>query len=158
MARYNLIRKMDISDGPGIRVSIFMQGCAFHCKNCFNKETCDFKLGHEFTDETINKVLDLCDNEVIKGLSILGGEPLHPLNIEASTKLASAFKWRFPNKDLWVWTGFLYDKNLENLKLPNKIESIGHNAFRETKIQNITIPNNVKKLSGCIFVYCGNLA
>ena len=101
MARYNLIRKMDISDGPGIRVSIFMQGCAFHCKNCFNKETWDFKLGHEFTDETINKVLELCDNEVVKGLSILGGEPLHPLNIEASTKLASAFKWRFPNKDLW---------------------------------------------------------
>lgn len=122
MARYNLIRKMDISDGPGIRVSIFMQGCAFHCKNCFNKETWGFKLGHEFTDETINKVLDLCDNEVVKGLSILGGEPLHPLNIEASTKLASAFKWRFPNKDLWVWTGFLYDKNLTGKEILNYID------------------------------------
>ena len=122
MARYNLIRKMDISDGPGIRVSIFMQGCAFHCKNCFNKETWDFKLGHEFTDETINKVLNLCDNEVVKGLSILGGEPLHPLNIEASTKLASAFKWRFPNKDLWVWTGFLYDRDLTGKEILNYID------------------------------------
>ena len=122
MARYNLIRKMDISNGPGIRVSIFMQGCAFHCKNCFNKETWDFKLGHEFTDETINKVLDLCDNEVVKGLSILGGEPLHPLNIEASTKLASAFKWRFPNKDLWVWTGFLYDRDLTGKEILNYID------------------------------------
>lgn len=97
---------MDISDGPGIRVSIFMQGCAFHCKNCFNKETWDFKLGHEFTDETINKVLDLCDNEVIKGLSILGGEPLHPLNIEASTKLASAFNGDFLIKICGFGQGF----------------------------------------------------
>ena len=55
--RYNLIRKMDISNGPGVRVSIFMQGCSFHCKNCFNQETWDFEGGQEFTDDTINKVL-----------------------------------------------------------------------------------------------------
>ena len=59
---------------------------------------------------------------MVKGLSILGGEPLHPLNIEASTKLASAFKWRFPNKDLWVWTGFLYDKNLAGKEILNYID------------------------------------
>ena len=79
--RYNKIRKMDIADGPGVRVSIFLQGCTFNCKNCINPETHDFKGGQEFTDETIEEVLNLCDKEFITGLSILGGEPMHPLNI-----------------------------------------------------------------------------
>lgn len=108
--RYNKIRKMDIADGPGVRVSIFMQGCAFHCKNCFNPETWDFEAGKEFTDETIERVLVLCDNENIAGLSILGGEPMHPNNIEGTNKLAKAFKQKFPNKTLWAWSGFLFEK------------------------------------------------
>ena len=108
--RYNKIRKMDISDGPGVRVSIFMQGCAFHCKNCFNPETWDFEKGKEFTDETIERVLELCGNENITGLSILGGEPMHPTNIEGTTKLAKAFKEKYPEKTLWAWSGFLFDK------------------------------------------------
>ncbi|MBR3255280.1 MAG: anaerobic ribonucleoside-triphosphate reductase activating protein [Clostridia bacterium] len=108
--RYNKIRKMDIADGPGVRVSIFMQGCAFHCKNCFNPETWDFEAGKEFTDETIERVLELCDNENIAGLSILGGEPMHPNNIEGTNKLAKAFKQKFPNKTLWAWSGFLFEK------------------------------------------------
>ena len=69
--RYNLIRKMDISNGPGVRVSIFMQGCEFHCKNCFNSETWDFEGGKELDDNAINEVLDLCGQGHIKGLSIL---------------------------------------------------------------------------------------
>ena len=108
--RYNRIRKMDISNGPGIRVSICMQGCEFHCKGCFNPETWDFKCGNEFTDETIEKVLDLCNYDHIVGLTILGGEPMHPVNIEGTTKLAKEFKKRFPKKSLWVWTGFQYEK------------------------------------------------
>ena len=107
--RYNLIRKMDISDGPGVRVSVFMQGCQFHCKNCFNSETWDFEGGKEFTDDTVNKVLDLSNKDHIVGLSILGGEPMHPVNIEGTTKLAKAFKEKYPNKDIWVWSGFRYE-------------------------------------------------
>ena len=89
---YNKIRKMDVSNGPGIRVSIFMQGCTFNCKNCFNPNTHDFNGGKEFNDKTIEKVLELCNQEYIQGLSILGGEPLHPKNIVGSTKLAKSFK------------------------------------------------------------------
>ncbi len=107
--RYHKIRKMDIADGPGVRVSIFLQGCTFNCKNCFNPETHDFKGGEEFTDETIKEVLDLCDKEFINGLSILGGEPMHPLNIKGTIKLAKAFKERYPDKTIWSWSGFLID-------------------------------------------------
>ena len=112
--RYNKIRKMDIADGPGVRVSIFMQGCSFNCKNCFNSETHDFAGGKEFTDETIDRVLELCDNDYIEGLSILGGEPMHPKNIEGTTKLAKAFKEKFPNKNVWAWSGFQFDKDLKD--------------------------------------------
>ena len=120
--RYNKIRKMDISNGPGVRVSIFMQGCTFNCKNCFNSETHDFNGGKEFTDDTINRVLELCDNETIRGLSILGGEPMHPKNIEGTTKLAKAFKKKYPNKDLWIWSGFLFDKNLKDKEVVKYVD------------------------------------
>jgi anaerobic ribonucleoside-triphosphate reductase activating protein len=108
---------MDISNGPGVRISIFMQGCHFHCKDCFNSETWDFEGGKEFTDETINRVLELCDKEYIKGLSILGGEPLHPKNIEGTTRLAKKFKEKFDDKTIWVWSGFLFETvNKDTLK------------------------------------------
>ncbi len=112
--RYNKIRKMDISDGPGVRVSIFMQGCTFNCKECFNPETHDFNGGKEFTDETISKVIKLCENENVTGLSILGGEPLHPNNIEGTTKLVKTFKEKLPNKNIWIWSGFTFDKDLKD--------------------------------------------
>ena len=115
--RYNKIRKMDIADGPGVRVSIFLQGCTFNCKNCFNPETHDFKGGQEFTDETIEEVLNLCDKEFITGLSILGGEPMHPLNIKGTIKLAKAFKERYPEKTIWSWSGFLIDNIDDKEKL-----------------------------------------
>lgn len=107
--RYNKVRKMDVSNGPGVRVSVFMQGCIFNCKNCFNPETHDFNGGKEFTDEIIDKIIELCKKDEIVGLSILGGEPLHPNNIEGSTKLARAFKDACPNKNLWIWSGFTWE-------------------------------------------------
>lgn len=110
--RYNKIRKMDISNGPGVRVSVFMQGCSFHCKECFNPETWDFNDGKEFNDDVIKRVLELCDKDYIKGLSILGGDPVHPKNMGGTTKLAKAFKEKFKDKTIWLWTGYLY----ENIK------------------------------------------
>ena len=120
--RYNTIRKMDISNGPGVRVSIFMQGCAFHCKNCFNAETWDFNGGKEFNDDTIKTVLDLGGQEHIKGLSILGGEPMHPSNIDGTLKLAKAFKEKYPDKTVWAWTGFKFDKDLKDKEVMKYID------------------------------------
>lgn len=129
--RYNKIRKMDISNGPGIRVSIFMQGCAFHCKNCFNSETWPFDGGEEFTEEVINKVLDLCNSSHIAGLSILGGEPMHPKNIEGTTKLAKAFKEKYPDKTLWIWSGFLFDKDLKDKEVLNYIDVLVDGQYKD---------------------------
>lgn len=127
--RYHKIRKMDISNGPGVRVSIFMQGCEFHCENCFNKETWDFDGGNEFTEKTIEEVLELCSKDFITGLSILGGEPLHPNNIEGTTKLAKVFKEKYPNKTLWVWSGFLFDKDLKGKEILNYIDVLVDGQF-----------------------------
>ena len=120
--RYNIIRKMDISNGPGVRVSVFMQGCAFHCKNCFNPETWDFEAGKEFNDDTINEILELCSQKHIKGLSILGGEPMHPNNIEGTTRLAKKFKEKYPNKNLWVWSGFEFENYLKDKEVLKYID------------------------------------
>jgi len=136
--RYNLIRKMDISNGPGVRVSIFMQGCAFHCPNCFNKETWDFNSGKEFNQDTINEVLDLCKNDYIKGLSILGGEPMHPNNIEGTTKLAKAFKEKYPNKTLWAWTGFNFDKDLKDKEVVNYLDVLVDGTYKD-ELHNPTL-------------------
>ena len=129
--RYNKIRKMDISNGPGVRVSIFMQGCAFHCKNCFNKETWSFKDGEEFTEETIDKVLELCSKDHIVGLSILGGEPMHPNNIKGTTMLAKAFKEKYPNKTIWVWSGFLFDRDLKDKEVMNYIDVLVDGRYED---------------------------
>ncbi|MBQ2471823.1 MAG: anaerobic ribonucleoside-triphosphate reductase activating protein [Acholeplasmatales bacterium] len=112
--RYNKVRKMDISNGPGVRVSVFFQGCMFHCKSCFNSETWDFNLGKEYTLDIENKILEFCKEDYIDGLSILGGEPMHPLNIDGTIHLARRFKEMYPKKTLWAWSGYLFDE------IPNK--------------------------------------
>ena len=136
--RYSKIRKMDISNGPGVRVSIFMQGCTFNCKGCFNPETHDFNGGEEFDDEVIDRVLKLCENKNIKGLSILGGEPMHPKNIEGTTKLAKAFKEKMPEKTIWVWTGFTFDKDLKDKEALKYIDVIVDGQFKE-ELKNPTL-------------------
>ncbi len=155
--RYHKIRKMDISNGPGVRVSIFFQGCAFHCKNCFNPETHDFHGGKEFSDETIARVLELCEKDYIVGLSILGGEPMHPNNIGGATKLAKAFKEKFPNKTIWAWTGFLFDRDLKDKEIMKYLDVLVdgqyvdelHNPTLKWKGSSnqrvIDVPNSLKE-------------
>lgn len=131
--RYNKIRKIDISNGPGVRVSIFFQGCSFHCKGCFNEETWDFKGGKEFTDDTIKEVLDLCDKDQVKGLSILGGEPMNPKNIDGTTKLAKAFKKRFPDKTIWMWSGYTFEDYLSKQDVMKYIDVVVDGQFEIDK-------------------------
>lgn len=136
--RYNKIRKMDISNGPGVRVSIFFQGCTFNCKNCFNPETHDFNGGVEFTDETIEQVLDLCGKEYVVGLSVLGGEPMHPVNIEGTTRLAKAFKEKYPNKTIWAWTGFTYEDYLKDKEVMKYIDVLVDGQYKD-ELHNPTL-------------------
>lgn len=162
--RYNKIRKMDISNGEGVRVSVFVQGCTFNCKNCFNPETHNFDGGKEFTAETIKHILDLCSNENIVGLSILGGEPMHPTNLEGVTELAKQFKKRFPNKTLWAWTGFLFDKYLKDKEIVKYLDVLVDGQYvdelhdfrlkwRGSSNQRvIDVPKTLKQ--GKIILYC----
>ena len=129
---YNKIRKMDISNGPGVRVSIFVQGCTFNCKECFNPETHDFNKGKEFTTKEMKKLIELANNNYIKGLSILGGEPLHPKNIESVSMIAEYFKHVYPEKTIWLWTGFKYEDILDrkdNYNIFNYIDILVDGQF-----------------------------
>ncbi len=129
--RYSKIRKMDISNGPGVRVSVFMQGCTFNCKNCFNPETHDFNEGKEFNDDVIDKIIELCNKDYVVGLSILGGEPMHAKNIDGTTKLAKAFKEKYPDKTIWAWTGFLFDKDLKDKEVMKYIDVLVDGRYKD---------------------------
>ena len=112
---YLKIYPLTTSDGPGCRVSLYVSGCTFHCKGCHNPESWDFCVGEPFTDEIKSTILNLCSLPYIKGLSILGGEPLHFKNKETLLSLLKEFKSKYPNKDVWMWTGFKKeDLNFEN--------------------------------------------
>ena len=161
--RYNKIRKMDISNGPGVRVSIFFQGCSFHCKNCFNPETWDFDKGLEFNDETIDMIIKISEADYITGLSILGGEPMHPNNIKGTIKLAKRFKETYPNKTIWAWTGFLID-NICDKEILNYLDVLVDGQFVD-ELKNPTLSwrgsSNQRVIdvhkslkNGCIMLYC----
>ena len=111
--RYAQIRKMDISNGEGIGVALFVQGCHFHCHNCFNPETWDFNGGKEWTGEIADKFLDLADKPQIKRISILGGEPLAEENMESILNLLHKIRSRFGySKKVWLYTGYKWEELL----------------------------------------------
>ena len=102
-----------------------------------------FRSGKEFTDETIERVLNLCDKEYIEGLSILGGEPMHPRNIDGTTKLAKAFKKRFPNKTVWAWSGFLFDRDLKDKDVVKYLDVLVDGQYQD-------------ELHNFLLKYCGS--
>lgn len=116
---YAQINAYDIANGPGVRVSIFVSGCSFHCDGCHNMEAWDYEYGDEYTSETEKKIITLLDDENISGLSILGGEPLDSKNFETVDSLIKAVRAKFKDsKDIWLWTGFTIDtiNKIEPLK------------------------------------------
>ena len=110
---YGNIKKYDVADGEGVRVTLFISGCRIHCPGCFQPETWDFRYGQEYTGETQKEVLDAMDSEFIAGLTVLGGEPFEPENQRVIVKLMKAAKERYPEKNIWCWSGYLYDRDLQ---------------------------------------------
>jgi anaerobic ribonucleoside-triphosphate reductase activating protein len=126
--RYSAIRSCDINNGSGLRITLWTQGCRFFCKNCHNQHLWDFNSGKEFTEETINKIIKLLNSP--QNLSILGGEPLVEENIEMLTKLVKKVKEVYPNKNIWVWTGNLFE-NVKELDLIKYIDILIDGQFKE---------------------------
>ena len=123
---YAEIRKLDSANGPGIRVSLFVSGCEIKCPGCFNKELQDFNYGKPFTEDTIEEILEYLSHPHVRGLTILGGEPLAPYNIEPLIQLIKKVKDKFSNKDIWCYTGY----NLENLYKATNITTIVEKDFK----------------------------
>ena len=127
---YGTIKNLDIANGPGIRVSLFVSGCRNHCKGCFQPETWDFKYGKEFDDEAFYSLIEMLRSEHIAGLSILGGDPFEPENLVTVTNLCKMVKDIFPNKNIWVWTGYTYEDIKDN-DIFNYIDVLVDGRFEE---------------------------
>ena len=111
MAKYANIKYCDVANGPGVRTSIFISGCTHKCKNCFNEVAWDFNYGEELTASIITDIINSAEPEYIDGITLLGGDPLcGEDNQAASHALCHMFKSRFPNKTIWLYTGYLYDQ------------------------------------------------
>ena len=108
------IKKNDIANGEGVRVSLFVSGCRNRCKNCFNPETWSFTYGNEFTKEVEQEILDALNNSWINGLTILGGEPFEVENQKDLVEFVKKVKNQFPNKSIWMYSGYLFDEDIIN--------------------------------------------
>ena len=109
---YGEIKKCDIANGEGVRVSLFVSGCTHHCPGCFNQDTWEFDYGKEYTQETEKEILEALAPSYINGLSLLGGEPFEPQNQKVLISLLRKVKERYPEKDIWCYSGYLFDKEL----------------------------------------------
>lgn len=109
---YAAIKNCDIANGPGVRVSLFVSGCTHHCKGCFNQVAWDFNYGTPFTNDTIQLILEYLAPNHIKGLTLLGGEPFEPDNQAAVLPLLQQLKKKYPNKSVWAYTGYLFEKDI----------------------------------------------
>ena len=109
---YAEIKNCDIANGPGVRVSLFVSGCTHHCPGCFNQVAWDFDYGQPFTQQTIDEILKLLAPGYIKGLTLLGGEPFEPENQPAVVELLRQIKSKYPEKTIWAFSGYLFDRDI----------------------------------------------
>ena len=114
---YATIKPRDIANGPGVRVSLFVSGCTHHCKGCFNQEAWDFDFGQPFTQEVIDRILEDLSPSFVKGLTLLGGEPFDPRNQPSIVELLRQGKAKYPEKSIWAFSGYLFDRDI----LPGKL-------------------------------------
>ena len=144
---YADIKQIDIANGPGVRVSLFVSGCNHHCKGCFNECAWDFNYGNKFTEETIQEVLKDLNKDYISGLTLLGGEPLEPANQKGLLPLVKKVKEKYPEKSIWCYTGFDFEKDVmgsmsqnveETKELMKYIDVVVDGKFEEDK-KDITL-------------------
>ena len=109
---YATIKNCDIANGPGVRVSLFVSGCTHRCPGCFNEEAWDFHYGEPFTQQTIDEILKMLQPSHVKGLTLLGGEPFEPENQPEIVNLLRQVKEKFPEKSIWAFSGYLFDKDI----------------------------------------------
>lgn len=113
--KYNRIKHNDIANGPGVGVSVYLQGCPHHCSGCFNQETWDFNGGQEFTYDTMKEILEaIGENQINRHLSVLGGEPLCEQNLFLTNLIVTTVRENYPNVKIYIWTGYLYEELLKS--------------------------------------------
>ena len=139
---YADIKKADVANGLGVRVSVFVSGCTHHCKDCFNKQAWDFHYGNEFTEREIEKVVNLMDHSYVSGLTLLGGEPFEHVNQQGLLPLVKKVKEKFPNKNIWCYSGYTFEKDIiermckewkETPELLSYIDVLVDGEFQEDK-------------------------
>ena len=123
---YATIKNCDIANGPGVRVSLFVSGCTHHCPGCFNQVAWDFDYGQPFTQETIDKILNMLRPSYIRGLTLLGGEPFEPQNQAGVVELLRQVKRELPEKTVWAYSGYLFDRDILSGRLGDTREYLSY--------------------------------
>lgn len=123
---YAAIKNCDIANGPGVRVSLFVSGCAHRCPGCFNEVAWDYEYGQPFTQETIDSIIEMLRPAHIKGLTLLGGEPFDPRNQGAVVELLRQVKEKLPDKNIWAFSGYLFDKDILSGRLGDTSEYLSY--------------------------------
>lgn len=129
---YITMKEADIANGEGVRVSLFVSGCSHHCKGCFNQEAWDFNAGKQFDENALQRLSQALNHEYISGLSILGGEPLDPQNANEVYYIVEHVKRMFPQKTIWVYTGYTYDE-IKDFRGMELIDVLVDGPFIESK-------------------------
>lgn len=109
---YSEIKNCDIANGPGVRVTLFVSGCTHRCKGCFNEVTWDFDYGDSFDEDVQDQILDMLSPDYIAGLTLLGGEPLEFVNMQALLPFVQRVKSRYSDKDIWCYTGYRFEEDI----------------------------------------------
>lgn len=138
---YETMRKYDVSNGEGIRTTIFCTGCEHFCQDCFNKELWSFESGKPFTLSTMRTLIDYLDDENVVGLNILGGEPMHPRNVDKIRDIVRLSKYLYPNKTIWLWSGYKLEELVQRedtLKILSLIDVLIDGKF-EVENRNINL-------------------
>jgi anaerobic ribonucleoside-triphosphate reductase activating protein len=138
---YQTIVKDDLINGTGVRVTLYVSGCSHGCPGCFNEEAWDYRSGSVFGKEQIDIILTELSKPYVEGLTLLGGDALMPKNISTVYELCKIVKGKFPNKNIWCWTGYTLEEVLENhaKDILNYIDVLVDGKFME-EFKNLNLP------------------